>query len=685
MRLLSALLFASVLFVCGTAEGPLQGQPPDKAPDKVPPKVPDKLPPGKTHGRGRIAPPPHVLAQMRANQAARHVGRPPLPKATAATYDCRALGLVPPIVDQGQCGSCLPKGSLVRMADGSERPIETVQAGDYVLTAEGRRTLVVATTAQHVTDKLWTIMVDDQRLRATGDHAILTQRGYVPLREVLATDLVATFPERASLPDVKDTFKRGQVLQRPAFRPIRSIVEGSLFDGYVYDLQTLGDHSFVANGIGVHNCWDFSGTCVCECALIKAGVLKNDGTGALSEQYTLDCGKNGGCNGDDNTTVTIWAKATGLPLTSAYGPYKGSAGSCQYTSSMKLYQISDWGFADGGQGSGVTPTQQIKDAILAYGPVGCAVAAGGSAFWDSGTGTDTGTSTSIDHDVVLVGWDDTHDNGDGSKGAWIMRNSWSTTWGSNCANTVNPTPVEAGYGWVKYGSDSIGTETIWAVATGPTPSPPAAAPVITSPLAASGVVGTPFAYQIAASNTPTAFAASGLPAGLSISTTGFVSGTPGAAGTSAVTLSAANASGAGTATLALTITGVPPPPPPPPPGPVAPVTITLSADLPAGQYQLVPSGSVVIWRGMPLGDYLDALERCRLVTPKSTAPVPARGGDGASERPLPWPPVPPESPCDRNAAEIERLKAEIAEQKRAISALLDSNKQLREEVLGKGK
>ena len=33
----------------------------------------------------------------------------------------------------------------------------------------------------------------------------------------------------------------------------------------------------------------------------------------LSEEYTLSCGRNGGCGGDDNTTVLDWAKATGLP------------------------------------------------------------------------------------------------------------------------------------------------------------------------------------------------------------------------------------------------------------------------------------------------------------------------------------------------------------------------------------
>src|SRR5208282_2584709 len=91
---------------------------------------------------------------------------------------------------------------------------------------------------------------------------------------------------------------------------------------------------------------------------------------------------------------------------------------------------------------------------------------------------------------------------------------------------------------------------------------PIPAPVITSATTASGTVGSAFSYQIAASNTPTSYGATALPAGLSVnSTSGLISGTPTTVGTSTVTLSASSSGGTGGASLTLTIAAAPIPAP----------------------------------------------------------------------------------------------------------------------------
>lgn len=80
------------------------------------------------------------------------------------------------------------------------------------------------------------------------------------------------------------------------------------------------------------------------------------------------------------------------------------------------------------------------------------------------------------------------------------------------------------------------------------------APVITSSLTASGNQGSPFTYTITATNLPTSYNATGLPAGLTIDTaTGVISGTPSVSGTFNVTISATNGVGTDTETLEITL------------------------------------------------------------------------------------------------------------------------------------
>ena len=79
------------------------------------------------------------------------------------------------------------------------------------------------------------------------------------------------------------------------------------------------------------------------------------------------------------------------------------------------------------------------------------------------------------------------------------------------------------------------------------------APVINSPLTAGFTQGTAFNYTITATNSPTSFSATGLPAGLTINAGGVISGTSTAVGTYNVNISATNGAGTDTRTLVLSV------------------------------------------------------------------------------------------------------------------------------------
>lgn len=85
-------------------------------------------------------------------------------------------------------------------------------------------------------------------------------------------------------------------------------------------------------------------------------------------------------------------------------------------------------------------------------------------------------------------------------------------------------------------------------------SPIINSPSITSSTSAQASTGKTFSYQITASNNPTGFSATGLPAGLNFyQATGLISGTPTTAGIYQVAIGASNNGGTGSAMLTVTV------------------------------------------------------------------------------------------------------------------------------------
>lgn len=202
------------------------------------------------------------------------------------------------------------------------------------------------------------------------------------------------------------------------------------------------------------DCWNFAGTGIGEMASIIAGLGTKD-TVNWSEQSVLDCGSNGGCNGDWPETALEQAKNSGIANTSSY-PYEGGVDRCRNVPHSNL--VSDYGYV--GPTSDVPPPLDIKVAMLVHGPIAVAIAAD-NAFENNPAGTvflGSG-STQIDHAVILVGWED--DSSISTDGFWILRNSWSPSW------------CEDGYCRIAYGANLVGYGAMWASCAAPVPPSPA--------------------------------------------------------------------------------------------------------------------------------------------------------------------------------------------------------------------
>ncbi|MGD2090353.1 MAG: C1 family peptidase [Candidatus Aminicenantes bacterium] len=212
-----------------------------------------------------------------------------------------------------------------------------------------------------------------------------------------------------------------------------------------FDWRDYGVVTPVQNQGSCGSCWAFGTIGSYEsCVAAAGGTLYN-----LSEEWLLDCNTLGYDCGDG-----WWGfpdMYSGVPLESCY-PYVGSESTC-ITTCPKYYPMAAWYYV--GNFYSVPTTADLKNAILNQGPIAAAVCV--DSYFQSYTGgifTHT-SSGSVNHAVILVGWDD-------SGSYWILKNSWGTGWG------------ESGYMRIAYGANSIGHAAAYGVPEDVTPQSPVA-------------------------------------------------------------------------------------------------------------------------------------------------------------------------------------------------------------------
>lgn len=218
-----------------------------------------------------------------------------------------------------------------------------------------------------------------------------------------------------------------------------------------YDSREDGYVSPVKNQGTCGACYAFGSAADLESRLLIDGMGLFD----ISENSIKECHYLGNsCLGGNQYMTISYLSREGAVL-EACDPYVAANVACS-SGCESQFIVTDWIELSGG----TTPDPALlKQYIADYGPIHTTVFAGDdtettfrSQFNNyNGTGALYFTGNNVpNHSVFIVGWDDSIVHAGGT-GAWIVKNSWGTSWGGTCGYGST-----GGYFYIAYGSASIG-------------------------------------------------------------------------------------------------------------------------------------------------------------------------------------------------------------------------------------